>query len=114
MNHEITLSEAIDLTKRFRDLRPTVINPVHVNDDIVANSETFDRAAIEALLEQPDCQKIRIYYGMTPDLKIHAVLVGANSEDLDILPVGGNPSGLIMEGAQRCPTDCPPESPLNS
>jgi hypothetical protein len=114
MNHEITLAQGIDLTKRFRDLRPTVINPIYANTDIVANSETFDRAAIDALLEQNDCQKIRIYYGMTPDLKIHAVLVGVNSDDEDILPAAGSPAGLIMEGAMRCPTDCPPPSALNS
>jgi hypothetical protein len=113
MNHEITLDQGVDLTKRFRQLRPTVINPIYLNDDIVANSETFDRAAIDALLAQDDCKQVRIYYGMSDDLKIHAVLVGVNSDGQDILPVGGN-AGLIMEGAVRCPTDCPPPSLLNT
>jgi hypothetical protein len=112
MNHEISLQAAVDLTSRFRDLRPSVLNPLYVGKDIVPNSETFDRAAIEALLGQADCQQVRIYYGMSPDLKIHAVLVGVDSNGRDILP-DNSADAVIVENALRCPTDCPPASVLN-
>ncbi|GAA4337836.1 hypothetical protein [Flaviaesturariibacter amylovorans] len=114
MNHEITLDEAIDLTKRFRTLRPTVLNPLYEAIDILPTCETFDREAVQALLNaNPDCASFRIYYGMTDDLKVHAVLVAADANGADLLPAPGN-ENVILEGSQRCPNTCPPASSLNS
>lgn len=113
MNHEIPLSEAVDMTKRFRQLRPVVVNPEFQDKDILATCETFDRAAFDRLLALNDCTRIRVYYGMTEDMKMHAIFVGVDSDGRDILPGEGS-EGLIMDQGDRCPTQCPPASALNS
>ena len=56
---------------------------------------------------------MRIYYGMSDDLKIHAIGVGVNSKDEDILPTEGIGAALtttpvIVEDGSRCPDVCPP------
>ncbi|RYY98460.1 MAG: hypothetical protein EOO11_08025 [Chitinophagaceae bacterium] len=113
MNHEISLDDAIDLTKRFRTLRPTVLNPEYANTDILPTCETFDLETVNALLQNDQCRGLRIYYGMSDDLKVHAVLVGVGENNEDLLP-GSTEQYLILENADRCPTICPPASALNS
>ena len=57
---------------------------------------------------------------------VHAIIVGVDAKDQDILPAvaarsTSEPSGEegneeetgIVETGQRCPPDCPPPSPLN-
>lgn len=113
MSHFISLSEAEDMTSRYRTNRNSILQEDYQDDDLLAVCETFDREAIDALLEQEGCQKIRIYYGMEEDLKVHAILVGVNSEDEDMLP-GPGVEAVIVEKGMRCPPMCPPSSPLNS
>jgi hypothetical protein len=55
---------------------------------------------------------------MDENLLVHAILVGVNENNEDILPA--ETSSLttteddpIMEQSIRCPPDCPPASPLN-
>ncbi|MGN6298288.1 MAG: hypothetical protein ACTHM7_15970 [Ginsengibacter sp.] len=55
---------------------------------------------------------------MSDDLKVHAVIVGVNSNNEDILPssvsmLTREDDPVILEEATRCPDDCPPSSPLN-
>jgi hypothetical protein len=55
---------------------------------------------------------------MSDDLKVHAVVVGVNSNNEDILPsvaslLTNEDEPVILEEATRCPDDCPPPSPLN-
>ncbi len=106
----ITLSDAIALTKTYRDNKDGILEP-KVNPDVLPICETLDRADFDALLAQKDCQKIRIYLGMTEKLDIRIIAVGVNSDDEDILPTGDE---LIMENGARCPYVCPPPSVLNS
>lgn len=117
--HFISLDTAVAMTARFRANRNNVLKPEYHNSDIVANCETFSKSAVETLLQQTGCTGFRIYYGMDEDLKIHAILVGVNSNDADILPLQGglvaeDPDGTILEEGQRCPPYCPPTSPLNT
>jgi hypothetical protein len=52
---------------------------------------------------------------------VHAIVVGVDAEDRDILPRDMDTSrvtatedeGQIAEDSFRCPDTCPPESPLN-
>lgn len=117
MNHFISLAEAVDLTTRYRQHRNDVLLPDYQNRDLLAICETFDRAAVDALLAKPGCARIRIYYGMDTDFKIHAIIVAADENDQDILPLSPLTSEEededILERANRCPDLCPPESPLN-
>lgn len=118
MSQFISLSEAVALTTRYRNNRETILKTNFQNAAILPLSESFDRAAIDAVLARSGCQGLRIYYGMDESLKVHAVLVGTDPEGKDILP----PSSLTAEGEEdyliehsiRCPDICPASSALNS
>ena len=109
---QISLTEAIDLTSRYRNLRPA-------NFFI---SETFEADAIRALLAVPGCQYLRIYLGAKSDDSVVAVLAAADASEADILPAASDNvtaeattgDGLLLEDGYRCPEYCPPPSALNS
>jgi hypothetical protein len=115
----ISLQKAIEMTTRYRQDKETVLAQEYKGQNILPNSETFNRAAIEKLLAETSCAAIRIYYGMDETLKSHAILVGVNELNEDILPSSSsnNLTGSdepILEEGQRCPDICPPKSPLNT
>lgn len=107
-NHEISLQTAIDMTSRYRGKRP-------INFPIC---ETFEKGAIQKLLDTGGCASFRIYYGMKADERVDAILVAVDAEGKDILPPLANASStsdpVIIEDGYRCPDDCPPSSSLNS
>jgi hypothetical protein len=111
--HNIPLETAVEMTTRFRDNRNSILQETYQNEDILPLCETFSKSAIEDLLSQDGCDGFRIYYGMDENLKIHAILVGVNGDDEDILEIE-EAEGVILEDGQRCPPSCPPTSPLNS
>jgi hypothetical protein len=117
-SHLVSLTTAETLTAALRSNRNSILQSQFQDQDIVPLSETFNRADIDLLLAQDGCEAIRIYYGMDTEMKLHAVLVGVNEDNKDILPSQQiNPSveeDIILEEGQRCPIICPPESPLNS
>ena len=119
--------------------RNNILEPQYKGQDVLAICETFNRADIDAVLRQRDCVAIRIYYGMDTTNQVHAIIVGVNSNDEDIVPSNGSATssvasagvaggggsegvnqvleedgGIILEMARRCPTDCPPSSSLKS
>ncbi len=115
MSHEISQTTAQEMTAVFRSNKETILDRNYQNQGILPICETFDKTELETLLSHPECEKLRIYYGMDENLKVHAILVGVNASDEDILPNDPNSeNGEIMERSTRCPVDCPPESPLNS
>lgn len=118
MNNRITLKQAIDMVTRFRGRKPDVIKPGFEN--VLPTSETFDREAIDKLLANSKCVKVRIYPGMSEDLNIRMIIVGVDSNDQDILPQneneiidGDDDEEIIVEEGVRCPPVCPETSPLN-
>lgn len=118
-SHFITLAKAIELTTRFRSKKELILKTEYQSQGILFSSETFNRAAIESLLNQPGCVSVRHYLGMDEDLKVRLVMVGVDSEGNDILPSVQNNNaqgtvGDIVEDGQRCPDICPPDGPLNS
>ncbi|HVG13033.1 MAG TPA: hypothetical protein VM843_08510 [Flavisolibacter sp.] len=115
MSHFISIEQARKMTAALRKSGELILNPVHKGLNIIPTSETFDREAFDALLSQPDCTSIRIYYGMDDKLKVHALAVGVNSKNEDILPLSerGVEAAIIVENGQRCPTACPPSSSIN-
>jgi hypothetical protein len=117
MNHFIPLADASAMTSRYRENRNAVLQPSFQNQNVLPVCETFDRSAFDVLLAKPSCASIRIYYGMDAAMKIHAIIVAADENDRDILPLnatGSDEEEDILDRANRCPDLCPPESPLNS
>lgn len=118
MSHNIPLTNAAEMTLRYRQNREAILAPAFQNKNLLPLSETFDRAAIESLLAKPGCTALRIYYGMDTELKLHAVLVASDASNKDILPAAEAGSALpddddTIELSIRCPPTCPDPSPLN-
>jgi hypothetical protein len=122
LSHAIPLDEAAAMTKRYRDHRNSMLKPEFENRDILAICETFNKAPVQALIADPVCVGLRIYYGMDENLLCHAILVGVNDKGEDILPSADSASVSssgtddgegLLEDSIRCPTVCPPDSPLN-
>ncbi len=99
---QISLEQAKAMISLYKNQKATILAP-GVDVNILATSETFDLSDINAVISQPDCKSLRIYYGMSEDLNNHAILVGVDSNSDDILAVG-NP--IIVDDAQRCPPFC--------
>lgn len=122
--HSITLEQAKKMTKKFRDDKKLVIKDEYHGKHIVPTCETFERMAFDELLRQPGCVSVRAYYGMDDDKKLHLIFVGVNDKNEDILPAPSaniaqdaaslEGDGVILENGARCPTECPPVSPINS
>jgi len=112
--HFISLQQAVDMTSAYRAEKETILATAFQNSDILPLSETFNRAAFDALLSIENCAAIRIYYGMDENNKVHAVIVAVNDSNEDIIPESfiENDESIVEEG-QRCPDLCPPSSALN-
>ncbi len=107
-HHFISLEEATKLTRSFREKGEQLLDPAQQGKNVLAISESFNRAAIEAILNQDGCSGIRLYSGLKEDGRLHQVLVGINEKDEDMC------EGILVEDSRRCPPDCAPPSPLNS
>lgn len=122
MKHFISLEKAKTMTALYRRERGNVVNPEHAQKGTLALSETFDAEPFRVILTNPDCTGLRIYYGMDDTHKIHAIIVGVNAKNEDILPgettigaVGAaTVDATIIEDGTWCPPICPVTSPLNS
>jgi hypothetical protein len=99
------------MTKDFRTDKENILDSAYQNKDILPICETFNRDAFDDVLAQQDCVGIRIYLGMDKSSKIHAIIVGVDSDNKDILVTDDE---KIIDAGQRCPNYCPPDSPLNS
>lgn len=122
-SHAISLDQAVAMTTLYRQNRENILQPQYQFQNILAICETFNKSDIQKLLNENGCEGFRIYYGMSADLQVHAILVGVDSTGADILLPSANDQGNgvkdggdgdILEDGQRCPTYCPPDSPLNS
>lgn len=51
----------------------------------IPKSVTFNKTAVEALLQTPGCQALRIYYGINSSNQLIPILVGVNEEGENIL-----------------------------
>jgi len=117
----ISLDEAKKMTADYRAKKKVLLAPEYKQKNVLPICESFDRAAIDKLLSQKDCKGIRIYYGIKNEDEVHAIVVGYNSNNEDILPAtdqartldGTDGDGDILDNTLRCPYTCPPSSPLN-
>ena len=115
MNHSITLAQAVEMTKLYRSKKEDILKPEYAGKNILTFSESLDREIIDNILAQADCQGIRVYFGMNPDLQQRVIIVGVNSNNEDILPDEADADvdeDNIAEDGNVCPPLCPPKSPL--
>jgi hypothetical protein len=117
-DHRISLATAIEMTTRYRENRQSILaDPT--DETMLPLSETFNKDAISGLLNTTGAEAFRIYYGMTENKNIHAILVAVDQGGNDILPstaaenISDDDDEVILEDGQRCPYTCPPDSPLN-
>jgi hypothetical protein len=109
MKNTISFETAKAYIERFRSNRDNIEVPEFKGS--LSFSETFEVEAFKALVDQPGCVGVRIYYGMKDDLKICAVIVGVNAENQDV--VGDYRTGerdIIIEDSELCPPVCAPIS----
>jgi len=96
-DHRISLADARAMTQRFRQAAPQGVQGC-----------MFPRAAFEAILAQEGCAGIRLYFGHGAGQDTQVVMVGVDSEALDMS------QGEIMENSFPCPPFCDPRSALTS
>ena len=113
MSHLITLETAISMTSTYRENNDSILKQQHQNQNILPRCETYSREEFDLLLAQTNCEAVRIYYGMDENLRVHAIIVGVNSLNEDILEGQETLDPVIIEEGSRCPDDCPPTSDLN-
>jgi hypothetical protein len=129
-SHRIPLEQAKSMVVRYAEKKDQIFSPDALAQNALPISETFRKDAIIEFLSKDIVHAIRIYYGMSEDLLVHAIIVGVDKDGNDILPKGvGHPGhghggghggghghphppgdgedGEIFEDAQRCPTYCP-------
>lgn len=96
-NHEVSVETATSLIKNYQD-KPTVPN---------IKSGLFSRNIFDKILAQPGCKGIRYYYAKQSDSTHTLVVVGVDSNSVDIA------SGIIGETIWPCPPFCDTKSILN-
>lgn len=96
-DHSIDLESAVLFTTSFQK----------VGDSGVLKAEAFGKDALLAVLNQPGCAGLRIYYGTGEDGQRVLVLVGVDVEGKDMY------LGVLDERGYPCPPICDESSPLN-
>jgi hypothetical protein len=109
MSQFIYLTEAEQMTAKYREARQDLLGS-EVSLNTLPICETFERSHIENIFSNEDVVGLRAYFALNSDDQVTLVLVGVNDNDEDII-VGDY---AILDRAARCPTICPPSSPLNS
>ena len=122
-SHRIPLEQAKSMVVRYAEKKDLILNPEAVVNNALPISETFRKDAIIEFLSKDYVHAIRIYYGMSEDMLVHAIIVGVDKDGNDILPKapghghpghghphppGDGEDGEIFEDAARCPSTCPP------
>ena len=111
-NHFISLDKAKAMTALYRSQNENILAAPYQGKNILSTCETFDRSAFDALLSEIDCAGIRIYFGMTDELKIRVIAVAVDKGNKDILPLmRDNSDAYIVEEGRPCPDYCP-DQPL--
>lgn len=111
------------MTALYRKEKENILSEEFKGKDILSVCETFDAAPFLHVLNKPECKSLRVYFGMSDDLKIHTIFVGVTEDNQDMLPVAvagttamaANTGGtedeeqgnIIIEEGVSCPPLCP-------
>jgi hypothetical protein len=96
MSEFISLDDAKSMTHRYQDSVP----------EGTTISCEVDKSQLIAMLNQEDCQGLRIYFALNEEERLTTVLVGSDGSGSDMV------TGLIVNQPRLCPPKCPPASPL--
>ncbi len=96
-SHNITLTEAAQMTENYRDAHPGATKGFF-----------YGKAALQNILNQANCVGIRIYYAQDNAGQPKLVLVGADGNENDLY------NGELAEFGAPCPDHCGNANPLNS
>jgi hypothetical protein len=114
-NHFISFQAAKEMIDRYKEMKDKLICEEYSNQQVLPTCETFDRSALDQLLKKDGCAKIRIYFGLDEVNQVRVIMVAVDAKDQDIISTtNSEEDGDILENGYRCPTFCPPTSPLNS
>jgi hypothetical protein len=110
----ITLARFQEMKQLYGQNVELILDPAFRNQNILVTSETFNPDIIDAITNVTGYAGFRIYYGMSDDLKVHAMLIATDANGNDILPndssakfaPSGGGAGVAGEDAQRCPPAC--------
>ena len=94
--------ESSFLKKAKQQIKRHKKNPIHPKH----HGGSFDRAAIDKILAQPGCARLRYYHGRDKNGKPNLILVGVNAEGKDMTEAS------IMERPGYCPPYCDTTSEL--
>jgi hypothetical protein len=94
----ITLEEGAAMTSRYR-------NSIQSGEIL---GQFIGKDLLLKIIEQPECEGIRIYYGINKIGEKSLVLVGADSNTNDLT------GGLIADEGIKCPPICGNSNALNS
>ncbi|TGE08059.1 hypothetical protein [Hymenobacter fodinae] len=113
------LSQASQWTRNYRNQHPDA-----------PKGHCIKKQQLEAILNQPGCEGIRVYYGLDEQGNRKLILVGIDADENDIITETGITSALraaeVTDGASEpsstsvvtdlppCPPCCSIENPLNS
>ncbi|MEM8566592.1 MAG: hypothetical protein AAGF85_09025 [Bacteroidota bacterium] len=95
----ITLEQAKRWTKRYRD-----------ENEGAVKAQFFGCEHIQKILDEPGCMGIRVYYGIDDEGNPKLMLVGAKSDQNNILPTSegkDGDEGIILDDGANCPDQCP-------
>ncbi|WP_341899818.1 hypothetical protein [Fluviicola taffensis] len=92
---QITLEEGALLTRKYRESKMNKTGGMFIG-----------KTHIEEILAQADCKGIRIYLGQNSEGDFELVLVGADSNENDMLNV-------IIDNGMKCPPYPYASNPLN-
>ena len=96
-SHDISLQDAAQLTKNYRDAHPGAVI-----------AQRFEKSAIADIINQEGCVSIRIYYAQTSGGAPQLVITGVDCNNNDMY------TGKLVEYGHPCPSDCSSSNPLNS
>lgn len=115
----IILAKFLEMKKLYADNSQTILASPYQNKEILVTSETFNGDVLTTIAAVTGFAGLRIYYGMSTDMKVHAMLVATDKDGNDILPTdltakfapGGaqtvsSGGGVVGEEGQRCPPTC--------
>ena len=96
-DHRINLADAAALTKRYQAANPKSVK-----------AAVFQGKQVLAMLSQPGCAGMRVYYGLKADGSSTLVLTGIDAADNDLV------GGTMLENPFWCPPFCGGGNQLNS
>lgn len=111
LDQRISLSRAIDLTKRHQRSSPAS-----------EKAGFFFLASLKDLLAQPGVYGLRVYHGLDEKGRYRMVLVGVDQDGNDIVRTRkvlksgavarATGDAILLDGHLPCPPFCAPNSPL--